>query len=206
MDDCPVGTCRGWNGAANARSSWCSTRTAYYRGCIYLVDGCCGCACARSIIHRVNGDFVVCAMDDVHSNQYGLLIRMYDWSIVDHWHSNDQHAHHHWYAADRRRRRCDYRDAKYIASVKRSIVVDLRALQLPTEVNVDRLPLSEDVEHCPAPFTVSVACTLNTAEWHVGFCTNRWSVDVGDTCFDITDRCECCVDIARIDARREPVR
>ena len=52
-------------------------------------------------------------------------------------------------------------------------LIDLCALQLAAEVDVDRLPLREDVEHLSSCFAMTVAGGFGAAERQVYFRTNR---------------------------------
>ena len=58
--------------------------------------------------------------------------------------------------------------------------VDLRALQLARVVDVDRLPLGEDVERRLAGLAVAVAGVLRAAEREVHLGADRARVDVRD--------------------------
>src|SRR4051812_32661923 len=79
------------------------------------------------------------------------------------------------------------------------VVVDLRALQLAAVVDVDRLPLGEDVERGLPRFAVAVARLLHSAEREVNLCAGRSGVDVGDAGLQVAHRLERLVDIARED-------
>src|SRR5579862_1783194 len=83
--------------------------------------------------------------------------------------------------------------------------VDLRALQAPGVVDVDRLPLREDVERGLARLAVAVARVLRAAEREMHFRTGRAGVDVRDARLKVAHRAERLVHVARKDRRREPV-
>src|SRR5262245_38395772 len=61
-----------------------------------------------------------------------------------------------------------------------SLGVDLCALELARVVDVDRLPLGEDVERRLARLAVAVAGVLRAAERQVHLGADRAGVDVGD--------------------------
>ena len=84
-------------------------------------------------------------------------------------------------------------------------VVDLRALELARVVDVDRLPLGEDVERRLAGLAVAVAGRLDAAERQVHLGAGRAGVDVGDPGLEVAHRAEGAVDVAGVDRGREPV-
>src|SRR6476469_6978893 len=81
------------------------------------------------------------------------------------------------------------------------VVVDLRALQLAAVVDVDRLPLGEDVERRLARFAVAVARLLHPTEREVHLGAGRPGVDVGDAGLEVAHRLERLVHVAREDRR-----
>src|ERR1044072_8907319 len=84
-------------------------------------------------------------------------------------------------------------------------VVDLSLLQLARVVDVDRLPLAEDVERGLARLAVAVARVLRAAEREVHLGADRARVDVRDPRDQVAHRAERLVDVAREDRRRQPV-
>jgi len=80
----------------------------------------------------------------------------------------------------------------------------LRALQLPRVIDVDRLPLGEDVERGLARLAVAVARALDAAERQVHLGADRARVDVGDPGLEVSHRAEGDVHVAGEDRRREP--
>ena len=96
-------------------------------------------------------------------------------------------------------------DASRPAWVYRSSRVDLRPLQLPAEVDVDRLPLREHVERGRAGFAVAVAGRLGAAERQVDFGADRRRVDVEDAGVHVAHRGEGVVHVLRVDRRRQAV-
>src|SRR5438477_4308603 len=83
--------------------------------------------------------------------------------------------------------------------------VDLRALELARVVDVDRLPLGEDVERRLAGLTVAVARVLRAAEGQVHLGADRPGVHVRDPGLEVAHRPERVVDVAREDRGREPI-
>src|SRR5215208_907972 len=81
--------------------------------------------------------------------------------------------------------------------------VDLRLLQLPRVVDVDRLPLGEDVERGLARFAMAVPGVLRAAERQVHLGADRARIDVRDPCFEVAHRAEGGVHVAREDRGRE---
>ena len=84
-------------------------------------------------------------------------------------------------------------------------VVDLRALQRPGVVDVDRLPLREDVERGLPRLAVAVARLLRAAERQVHLGADRAGVDVRDAGLEVAHRAERAVDVPGEDRGREPV-
>ena len=84
--------------------------------------------------------------------------------------------------------------------------VDLRLLQLAREVDVDRLPLREDVEAGDARLAVAVARVLDAAEGQVHLGADRRGVDVEDARLELPHRRERLVDVLRVDGARQAVR
>src|SRR3954468_10339599 len=85
------------------------------------------------------------------------------------------------------------------------LYVDLRSLQLPAEVDVDRLPFREHIERGGAGLAVAVAGVLGAAEWQMHLSANRRRVDVEDPGVEIAHRRKCAVDILCVDRRGESV-
>src|SRR6185436_6270195 len=56
--------------------------------------------------------------------------------------------------------------------------VDLRPLQLATEIDVDRFPFGEHVKRRRAGFAMAVAGSLGADEWQMHLRADRRSVDV----------------------------
>src|SRR5207248_10114298 len=83
--------------------------------------------------------------------------------------------------------------------------VDLRLLEPPRVVDVDRLPLGEDVERGLARLAVTVAGVLRAAERQVHFGPDRPRVDVRDPGHEVAHRAEGLVHVTGEDRRREPV-
>src|SRR5207253_8924151 len=81
--------------------------------------------------------------------------------------------------------------------------IDLRALELARVVDVDRLPLGEDVERRLTCLTVSVPRVLRAAKRQVHLGADRAGVDVGDAGLEVAHRPERAVDVAREDRRRQ---
>ena len=84
--------------------------------------------------------------------------------------------------------------------------VDLRPCSLPREVDVDRLPLGEDVEARDARLAVAVARVLHAAERQVHLGADRRGVDVEDARLELAHRREGLVDVPRVDRAGQPVR
>ena len=78
-------------------------------------------------------------------------------------------------------------------------LIDLRFLQLAGVVDVERLPLGEDVEDLRAGFAVAVAGVLCADEWLMHLGTNRRRVDVEDSGLEIAHRGERAVDVLSVD-------
>src|SRR5215510_4656813 len=85
------------------------------------------------------------------------------------------------------------------------LVVDLGALQLATEVDVDALPFGEEVEGGGAGFAMAVAGGFGAAEGQVYFRTGRAGVDVEDAGVDVLHRPEGAVDVLGEDRGGESV-
>src|SRR5947209_20139387 len=83
--------------------------------------------------------------------------------------------------------------------------VNLRALQFAAVVNVDRLPLGEDVEDLSARLAVAVARGLRAAEGEVDFRADGRGVDVEDSRVHLVHRVEGAVHVLRVDGGRQPV-
>src|SRR5207244_6988228 len=83
--------------------------------------------------------------------------------------------------------------------------VDLRLLQPAAVVDVDRLPLGEDVERRLAGLAVAVAGVFRAAEREVHLGAARAGVDVGDPRLEIAHRAERLVHVAREDRGRQAV-
>ena len=81
--------------------------------------------------------------------------------------------------------------------------VDLGLLELPRVVDVDRLPLGEDVERGLARLAVAVAGLLRAAEREMHLGADRARVDVGDARVEVAHRAERRVHVAGEDRRRE---
>src|SRR6476646_6663029 len=88
--------------------------------------------------------------------------------------------------------------------------VDLGLLELARVVDVDRLPLGEEVERGLTRLAVPVARVLDAAEREVHLGADRARVDVGDPRLEIAHRAEGPVHVLREDRGREaepdPVR
>src|SRR5664279_2738853 len=82
-------------------------------------------------------------------------------------------------------------------------VVDLGALELARVVDVDRLPLGEDVQRGLPGFAVPVAGVLRAAEREVDLGARRVFVFKREAAHEIAHCAECLVDVAREDRRRE---
>src|SRR5436190_14896623 len=82
--------------------------------------------------------------------------------------------------------------------------VDLRLLELPRVVDVDRLPLGEDVERGLTGFAVAVAGVLGPAEREMHLGADRPRVDVRDPGLEVAHRAEGRVHVAGEDRRRKP--
>src|SRR5262245_52543 len=78
-----------------------------------------------------------------------------------------------------------------------SLAVDLRALELARVVDVDRLPLGEDVERRLAGLAVAVAGVLRAAEGQVNLGADGAGVDVRDPGLEIAHGAESTVDVLR---------
>src|SRR5918994_2253668 len=83
--------------------------------------------------------------------------------------------------------------------------VDLGLLQLPRVVDVDRLPLGEEVERGLTRLAVAVAGVLDAAEREMHLGADRARVDVRDARPQVAHRAERLVHVAREDRRREAV-
>src|SRR6185503_18568209 len=85
------------------------------------------------------------------------------------------------------------------------MIVDLRALELAAVIDVDRLPLGENVEHGKGGFAMAVAGVLHPAEGHVYFRPDGGTVHVGDPGLDFANRAHGAVDVLGVDRGRKPV-
>src|SRR6476469_1156399 len=85
------------------------------------------------------------------------------------------------------------------------LVVDLRALEAPGEVDVDRLPLGVRIEGGMAGLAMAVAGLLPAAEREVRLGAGRPRVDVDDPGLEITHRAEGGIGIAGEDRRAQAV-
>ena len=81
----------------------------------------------------------------------------------------------------------------------RLIIVDLRSLKFAAVIDVDRLPLREEIVDCPSTFTMSVAGLFDAAKGEVSLSPDCGCIDIRNTGLDITHRNECLVDIPRVD-------
>src|ERR671931_2023240 len=81
--------------------------------------------------------------------------------------------------------------------------VDLGLLELPGVVDVDRLPLGEDVQRGLARLAVAVPGVLRAAEGQVHLGADRARVDVRDPGHEVAHRAEGLVHVAGEDRRRE---
>src|SRR5687768_9844952 len=84
-------------------------------------------------------------------------------------------------------------------------LVYLRALQLAAVVDVDALPLGEDVEDLRAGLAVAVPRRLGAAEGEVDLGADGRGVDVEDAGVHLLHRAEGAVDVPCVDRGREPV-
>ncbi len=73
------------------------------------------------------------------------------------------------------------------------------------EVDVDRLPLREDVERGRASLAVAVARRFCPAEGQVHFGADRRRIHVEDAGVNVAHRPERAIDVLRVDGRRQPV-
>src|SRR5262249_6793447 len=88
----------------------------------------------------------------------------------------------------------------------RSIVVDLRLLQPSRVIDVDGLPLGEDLDGGRRrSLPVSVAGLFRAAERQVGLRPDGRGVDIGDAGLEVPGRPEGAVHVARVDRRRQAV-
>src|SRR5690554_2052380 len=85
------------------------------------------------------------------------------------------------------------------------VVVDLGALELAREVDVDRLPLGVEIDRGGAGLAVPVAGALGTTEGEVNLCPCRAGVDVENAGVDVLHCLEGLVDILREDRRGKAV-
>src|SRR5215510_13741994 len=83
--------------------------------------------------------------------------------------------------------------------------VDLGLLELARVVDVDRLPLGEEVERGLTRLAVPVARVLDAAEREVHLGADRAGVDVRDAGLEVAHRAEGAVDVLREDRGREAV-
>src|ERR1043166_9683373 len=84
-------------------------------------------------------------------------------------------------------------------------LINLRALKLAAVVNVNALPLAEDVEDLRAGLAVAVARRLRAAEGEVNFRADGGGVDVEDAGVHLVHRVEGAVHVLRVDGGREAV-
>src|SRR5438105_1880880 len=82
--------------------------------------------------------------------------------------------------------------------------VDLGLLEPARIVDVDRLPLSEDVKRGLTGFAVAVARLLRPAEWEMDLGADRPGIHVRDAGVQVAHRAESAVHVAREDRRGEP--
>src|SRR4051812_3425277 len=82
--------------------------------------------------------------------------------------------------------------------------VDLGLLELPGVVDVERLPLGEDVQRGLARLAMPVPCLLHPAEREVHLGADRAGVYVGDPCLEIAHCPEGPVHVAGEDRGRKP--
>src|SRR3954452_16664808 len=83
--------------------------------------------------------------------------------------------------------------------------VDLGPLKPAGVVDVDRLPLGEDVEGGLARLAMAVPGVLRAAEREIPLVARRPGVDVGDPGLQVAPRRKCAVDVAGEDRRRQAV-
>src|SRR5882724_10440279 len=103
--------------------------------------------------------------------------------------------------AGRGRRQSPDRGSRNVSVVS----IYLRALQTARVVDVDRLPLREDVESGLPRLAVTVAGVLRAAERQMHLGAGRAGVDVRDPRLQVAHGAERLVHVAREDGGREPV-
>src|SRR5436309_392447 len=65
------------------------------------------------------------------------------------------------------------------------IVVDLRPLQLPREVDVTNFCFRVELVHFPSTFPVPVPCLFDPTEWEMCLCADGRRVDVRDAVVEL---------------------
>src|SRR5215472_12978790 len=84
-------------------------------------------------------------------------------------------------------------------------VVDLRPLELVGIVDVNRLPLGEEIDGGNGGFAMPVAGMLRAAKWQMRFGANRRRVNVNDSSVQIARGLKGAVHVARINRSGEPI-
>src|SRR5687768_13718052 len=70
------------------------------------------------------------------------------------------------------------------------VVVNLRPLQRPGEIDVPHLRLGVELVHFPPAFAVAVPCLLYPAEGQMCFRSDGWSVDVRNSVVELAQSAE----------------
>ena len=83
--------------------------------------------------------------------------------------------------------------------------VDLRALQPPAVIDVDRLPFGERVERSLPSFAHAVAGAARAAKRKLHFAADRAVVNVDDAGRQVADGAECAIDVLRENGTDEAV-
>src|SRR5580704_1927691 len=89
---------------------------------------------------------------------------------------------------------------------RRSVVINLGALEFVGVVDVDGFPLREEVDGGDGGFAVAVAGLLGAAEGEMRFGPDSGRVHIDDAGVKVPHRGKGAIDVARIDGRGEAVR
>jgi hypothetical protein len=90
--------------------------------------------------------------------------------------------------------------------VCRRLGVDLRALQAPAVIDIDRFPFAKGVERSLPSFARAVTGASGATERKLHLAADRAGVDIHDTGRQLPHRGECAIDVPRVNGTDEAVR
>src|SRR5688572_7721799 len=90
-------------------------------------------------------------------------------------------------------------------SLGRLDLVNLRTLELATEVNINGLPFRENIQHLSSCLTMAIAGRFCTAKRQVHFSTDRRGIHIKDAGVHFVHRFESAIDVLRVDGCRESI-